>query len=85
MVAVQEMRQYLSNLFNVKIIDGYSHIFWPARSPDLTTFDYLLWSYLKEKVYQQGPFQNIDHLDRVIRETIEDTITPVIAHKNGHL
>ena len=42
---------------------------WPARSPDLTAFDYWLWGYLKEKVHARKP-QDIDMLKLVIEEEI---------------
>lgn len=75
--STRNVRQYLNFLFNGKIIDRYSDLFWPARSPDLSPLDFFLWGYLKEKVYLQRPFQNVDHLERVIAEKIRD-ITPAM-------
>ena len=43
------------------------HVDWPPRSPDLTTCDFFLWGYLKELVYVQRPFNDVNEL----RDTIE--------------
>lgn len=75
--STRNVRQYLNTLFNGKVIDRCSDFFWPARSPDLSPLDYFLWGYLKQNVYLQRPFQNVDHLERVIRETITN-ITPAM-------
>lgn len=75
--STRDVRQYLQNLFNGRVIDRYSELCWPARSPDLTPLDYFLWGYLKDKVYRQRPFENVDHLERIIRETIQG-ITPAV-------
>lgn len=73
-----DVREYLDNIFNRRVIHRYSEIFWPARSPDLTPLDFFLWGFLKEKVYQQGPFRNVDHLERTIREMVHE-INPEIC------
>ncbi|RZC40672.1 DDE 3 domain containing protein [Asbolus verrucosus] len=36
---------------------------WPARSPDLTSPDFFLWGYLKDKVYQQVPITREDMIE----------------------
>lgn len=69
------VRQYLEDLFNGRVIHRHSNIFWPPRSPDLTPLDFFLWGYLKQKVYLKQPFTDVDHLERVITETIQ-VITP---------
>jgi hypothetical protein len=33
---------------------------WPARSPNLTSCDFFLWGYIKELVYVQRPFDNLE-------------------------
>ncbi|KOC71363.1 hypothetical protein WH47_05245, partial [Habropoda laboriosa] len=42
---------------------------WPPRSPDLTTPDFLLWSYLKERVCVNKP-RTIQELKENIRAEI---------------
>ena len=43
---------------------------WPPRSPDLTQPDYLLWGYLKGRVYRNKP-RTIDALKANITEEIQ--------------
>lgn len=62
------INEYLDTLFNERWIGRYSANPWPARSPDLTPMDYFLWGYLKNMVYSERPFQNIDDLERIITE-----------------
>ena len=52
---------------------------WPPRSPDLTTSDFFLWSYLKAKVYDQRP-ETLEALKEAIRQEIV-AITPEIILK----
>ncbi|KAJ4427421.1 hypothetical protein ANN_25043 [Periplaneta americana] len=44
---------------------------WPPRSPDLTTPDFFLWGYLKDKVYATRP-QTLDDLKHNITQEIQD-------------
>src|SRR6202042_2119501 len=66
-------------LLNVENANG--PIEWPARSPDLTPMDFLLWVYLKSKVYKDKP-QNLEDLKFKIRYEIrhinENTINNVL-------
>ena len=71
----RNIRDFLLLAFNGKVIGRYMEFLWPPRSPDITPLDFFLWGYLKENVYLQRPFQNVDHLERIIRETCE-AITP---------
>ena len=34
---------------------------WPSNSPDLNPVDYIIWTVLQERVYQQ-PVQDVDEL-----------------------
>ena len=34
------------------VISHFGDIAWPARSPDLTVPDFLLWGFLKDRVFQ---------------------------------
>lgn len=44
---------------------------WPPRSCDLTSSDFLLWGYVKGKVYANGPQSN-QYVKNAVREVIED-------------
>lgn len=39
---------------------------WPPSSPDLNPLDYRIWAALQEKVYRNGPFQNLDDLRQAV-------------------
>ena len=43
---------------------------WPPRSPDLTTDDFFLWGYLKDKLFERGS-SNLEDLKRVISEEFQ--------------
>jgi hypothetical protein len=38
---------------------------WPPRSPDLTPCDYILWGYVKQKLYLTRPLTADDLRDRI--------------------
>jgi hypothetical protein len=44
---------------------------WPPRSPDLTSCDFFLWGYIKNKVFTTPP-ENIDVLRQRIIEEFND-------------
>lgn len=48
-------REVLNRDFNGRWIGRGGPVNWPARSPDLTSPDFFLWGYLKDKVFQQAP------------------------------
>jgi len=51
---------------------------WPPRSPDLTPPDYLLWGYLKGRVYRNKP-RTTDALKANIIEEIQAVTAYVLA------
>ena len=51
---------------------------WPPRSPNLTPPDYLLWRYLKGRVYHNKP-RTIDALEANITEEIQAVTADVLA------
>ena len=63
------VREILDDHLQNRWVGRRGSIEWPARSPDLTAFDYWLWGYLKEKVHARKP-QDIDMLKLVIEEEI---------------
>lgn len=44
-------REVLNHCFNDRWIGRGGPVNWPARSPDLSSLDFFLWGYLKDKVY----------------------------------
>ncbi len=63
-----EVREYLDRKLPNQWIGRGGPISWPSRSPDLTPSDYLLWSYIKDKVHKDPP-QSINELKNKIWET----------------
>jgi hypothetical protein len=49
------VRNWLDSHFPKRWIGRRSDFPWPPRSPDLTTADFFLWGYLKDKVYKRRP------------------------------
>ncbi|KAJ4450679.1 hypothetical protein ANN_02108 [Periplaneta americana] len=56
-----------ASFFDDRII---SRNLWPPRSPDLTTPDFFLWGYLKDRVYATRP-QTLDDLKHNITQEIQ--------------
>ncbi|KAJ4449428.1 hypothetical protein ANN_00827 [Periplaneta americana] len=67
-----DVRQHLNDTLPERWIgragnNDSSMSFWPSRSPDLTTCDFLLWEYTKNFCMSQ----NLDELRRRITEAME--------------
>ena len=63
-----EIREFLTEFFQRRIIALHHPREWPPRSPDLTPCDYFLWGYLKEKVFRTPPADIIDLRIRITQE-----------------
>ena len=63
----RDVREFLNNHFENKIIGPRFTISWPARSPDLSPNDFFLWGHLKSKIYSGQTFQNLDQLKNRIQ------------------
>lgn len=61
---------FLTNKYN-QWIGSHGTIHWAPRSPDLTPPDTFLWSYLKDKVYQENDL-TIERIKDIIRENVAD-------------
>lgn len=62
------VRRRLQDVFGRRVIAMGHQIPWPARSPDLTPFDFFLWGYLKQKVYT-SPIADLNDLrQRIVNE-----------------
>ncbi|GBM08318.1 hypothetical protein AVEN_101443-1 [Araneus ventricosus] len=52
---VSSVQQYIGDTFQQQVI-GYScSVEWPPRSLDLNPLDFLLWGYIKQRVYATPP------------------------------
>jgi hypothetical protein len=58
-------------MFPRHVISRYGDIAWPARSPDLSAPDYILWRHLKAKVYA-NKLRTFVKLEKQIRDEITD-------------
>lgn len=61
--------QVLRGMFPERLISRFGDIPWPPRSPDLSTCDFFLWGYLKERVYSHRP-RTLAALQEAIREEV---------------
>ena len=68
------VRNYLNGTFPELWIGRGSQRLWAARSPHLTPLDFLVWGFVKSKVYRVK-VRDVDHLKRRIRDTV-GLITP---------
>ena len=59
----------LGEHFPERLISLRGDLPWPARSPDLTPYDYFLWGYLKSIVYADC-LRTLAHLKDNIRQAI---------------
>ncbi|KAJ4437880.1 hypothetical protein ANN_13819 [Periplaneta americana] len=62
-----ESMELIASFFDNRII---SRNLWPPKSPDLTTPDFFLWGYLKDRVYATRP-QTLDDLKHNITQEIQ--------------
>lgn len=66
--SILAVRAYLQNIFNKKLIQGHSNLFWLVRSSDLSLLNYFLWNCFKQQIYKREPYQDVDYLERIIVE-----------------
>ncbi len=65
----------LKQLFPGRLISSKGgDILWPARSPDLTSCDFFIWSFVKAYVFKKNP-QNMNDLKRYVIEAF-NSLTP---------
>ena len=74
--ALQHMNEVFGNNRVIALIGLQHDVEWPPRSPDLTPCDFLVWGYLKDKVFSTPP-QNID----VLRQRIIDEFKVQVTRK----
>lgn len=73
------VRHWLDENFPNWIRRGSLVFEWPPRSPDLSSLDFFLWSYIKHLVYQVQP-KDLDELCARIKDAFA-SITPEILKK----
>ena len=56
-------------MFPGRLVSLRGDVVWPARSPDLSICDFLLWGHLRGKVFQHR-LHTFDELKNQIREDI---------------
>ena len=60
------VREHLQNAFNGNVIGPNQTICWPPRSPDLSPNDFFLWVHLKNTIYKNVKYENLDQLKNAI-------------------
>lgn len=75
----RDVREYLFNRFQGKVVGTYSETPWPARSPDLSPLDFFVWGYIKNEIFKEC-FQDEEHLLRSVRTAFEK-ITPEMLNR----
>ena len=67
-------KQVMNEIYDEKWIGRGSPVAWSPRSPDLTSPNYFLWGFVKERVMAVAPSMTDDMKERIRRACIE--ITP---------
>lgn len=50
------------------------NLLWPVRFPDLFSFEYFLWRYVKQQVYKQ----DVDYLGKIISKACQELIPDMV-------
>lgn len=79
--SVRNVTQYLNEKYQLWI-GRYGPIHWPANSPDLSPMDFSLWGTLKQHIYENSIYNNIDDLKLSIRQAIENLRQTVDVFEN---
>ena len=64
------IRLVINEIFDEKWIGRGGPVAWPLRSPDLTSLDYFLWGFVKERVMAVAPTTPDDVKERIRRACI---------------
>jgi hypothetical protein len=83
----KDTKAFLSSVFGTNIISRDFQHEWPPRSPDLTPCDFYLWGAVKELVFENGGFENVNDMKESIihafrkihQERMEDVNSAVRA------
>ena len=74
----RETMQLLTECFDDRKISRNGNVNWPSRSPDLTSPDFFLWGYLKDKVFANKPRTLQELKDNIRNEIMELNRNPEI-------
>ena len=66
-------RQVMNGIFYEKWTGRGGPVAWLPRSPDLTSPDYFLWGFVKERVMAVAPTTPVDMKERICRAFTEIT------------
>ena len=66
-----QVAELLRENFPDRVISRNGNYNWPPRSCELTSLDFFLWGYVKDKVYANAP-QSIQELKENIRAVIDE-------------
>lgn len=66
------VRNFLEQIFPLRLIANRGTIHWPPRSPDLSPNDFFLWGTVKQKVYQYPRAENLEELRERILVTVRE-------------
>jgi hypothetical protein len=72
---LEEVREYLKTRFLSRWIGRAAPIAWPSPSPDLTHLDFLLWGFVKGRVFVSPSSANVADLRTRITATVTE-VTP---------
>ncbi|GBP60062.1 hypothetical protein EVAR_7055_1 [Eumeta japonica] len=63
----------IRQLFPNKVISRRGDIPWSPRTPDLSPMDFILWGYLKTKIYEKNPQSIVELKENIRREMLSIT------------
>lgn len=69
-----QVRNFLREQFDERIISLNGPISWPPRSPDLSPLDFYLWGHTKNEVYEFDPPATIEILRQRVLDTFRNSI-----------
>lgn len=76
----RDVREFLNDRFNGKVIGRGYQIDWAVRSPDLSLNDFFLWGDIKSKIYNGRRFENLEQLKNSIQAYSARISPPQLAN-----
>ena len=73
-----ESMTIVRNMFPGHLISRFGDVPWPPRPPDLSTCDFLVWGYLKSRVYTHKP-RTLNDLKEAIRKELRPIDRQLLA------
>jgi hypothetical protein len=72
-----DVRDFLDRTFQQRRIGRDGPTRWPPRSPDITTLDFFLWGYVKDRLYAT-PIRDVAELHRKITDVIRSITSDML-------